>query len=140
VDRRKYLKTFAVGSVGAAALIQSCTDKQNKGTKKNTTISPGPDRQPEEIERYNNLISEKFFSEHEMATIAVLADIIIPRDDKSGSATDAGVPDFIEFIVKDKSHYQTPVRGGLRWLDVQCMKRYNSTFVNCSTQHQIDIK
>jgi gluconate 2-dehydrogenase gamma chain len=36
-----------------------------------------------------------------MATITVLANIIIPKDAKSGSASDAKVPEFIEFIVKD---------------------------------------
>ena len=52
-----------------------------------------------------------------MATITVLGDIIIPKDDVSGSASDAKVPEFIEFIVKDKPEQQVPMRGGLRWLD-----------------------
>ena len=62
-----------------------------------------------------------------MKTITVFADIIIPKDDKSGSAIDAGVPAFIEFIVKDMPHYQTPLRGGIKWLDIQCMRRFNAT-------------
>jgi hypothetical protein len=74
-----------------------------------------------------------------MSTIKVLVDIIIPKDDVSGSATDAGVHDFIEFIVKDKPSYQTPVRGGIRWLDIQCLKSYNNAFVNCSAQQQIEM-
>ena len=49
-----------------------------------------------------------------MATITVLGDIIIPKDDVSGSASDAKVPDFIEFIVKEKPEYQVPMRGGLQ--------------------------
>ena len=48
-----------------------------------------------------------------MATITFLADIIIPKDEVSGSASDAKVPDFIEFIVKDKPEHQMPMRGGL---------------------------
>ena len=59
---------------------------------------------------------------HELATIALLCDIIIPRDSVSGSATDAKVPDFIEFIVKDKPEFQTPMRGGLRWLDLHSLE------------------
>ncbi|MBA4056922.1 MAG: transcriptional initiation protein Tat, partial [Marivirga sp.] len=71
--------------------------------------------------------------------IAILADIIIPKDDTSGSATEAGVPDFIEFIVKDMPHYQTPLRGGLKWLDIQCMKRYGIDFASCTSSQQIEM-
>jgi hypothetical protein len=74
-----------------------------------------------------------------MATIAVLSDIIIPKDDVSGSATDAKVPDFIEFIVKDMPQHQVPMRGGLRWLDVQCMKRYEKAFKDCSDSQKIEM-
>jgi hypothetical protein len=69
----------------------------------------------------------------------VLTDIIIPKDDVSGSATDAGVPDFIEFIAKDKPTYQTPLRGGLRWLDLQAMRRFDADFASCTPEQQIQI-
>ena len=57
----------------------------------------------------------------------------------SGSATEAGVPDFIEFISKDMPRYQTPLRGGLKWLDLQCMRRFNADFASCTVQQQIEI-
>jgi gluconate 2-dehydrogenase gamma chain len=82
---------------------------------------------PEEVERENKIKAEKYFDEHEMATITVLADIIIPKDDKSGSASDAKVPEFIEFIVKDIPSHKLPMRGGLKWLDMQCLNRYGNT-------------
>jgi hypothetical protein len=63
-----------------------------------------------------------------MATITLLGDIIIPKDDRSGSASDAKVPEFIEFIVKDMPYHQVPIRGGLKWLDLQCLNRYNNAF------------
>lgn len=138
MDRRKYLKTLAVGSLGAATLLQSCdTDKKPEAKKETTDKGLGPDRQPEEIKRDEKIIHEKFFDEHEMATIAVLSDIIIPKDDISGSATDAGVPDFIEFMVKDRTNYQIPLRGGIKWIDVYCMRHYNNAFIRCSTQQQL---
>lgn len=138
MDRRKYLKTLAVGSVGAGLLIQSC----EPGEQQQTASAPPAstiDRTPEELARDQRLQSETFFTPEEMATIAVLSDIIIPKDDKSGSATDAGVPDFIEFIVKDKPELQTPMRGGLRWLDLQCMKRYDNPFAKCNGDQQIEM-
>ena len=54
-------------------------------------------------------------------------------------ATDAKVPDFIEFIVKDKPEHQIPMRGGLRWLDMQCLKKYNTDFKTSSSTQQIEI-
>jgi hypothetical protein len=100
---------------------------------------PAFDRQPEERARYEKLMAEKFFTDHEMKTIRVLADIIIPKDEVSGSATDAGVPDFIEFIVKDMPRHQLPMRGGLAWLDAQCRQRFGSDFAMCSSPQQIEL-
>jgi hypothetical protein len=57
----------------------------------------------------------------------------------SGSASDAKVADFIEFIVKDQPQFQTPMRGGLRWLDLQCLNRYEKTFRECSEQQRIEM-
>lgn len=137
MDRRKYLKSLVVGTAGASVLLQSCDPKTQpeQEVAKGFTI----DRTKEEEAHEKKLLAEKFFDEHEMKTIAVLADIIIPRDDVSGSATDAGVPDFIEFIVKDMPRHQLPMRGGLKWLDVQCLKRYNADFASCTAQQQIEI-
>lgn len=74
----------------------------------------------------------KFFNAHEWATIAMLANIIIPKDDRSGSATDAGVPEFMDFMMVDQPGRQTAMRGGLAWLDRECVSRYDKTFVTCT--------
>jgi len=137
MDRRKYLKTLAVGSLGATALIgQSCEPVKEKGPEVPTFSI---DRTPAELEREQKLLSETFFDEHEMKTISILSDIIIPKDVTSGSATDAAVPAFIEFIVKDMPRHQTPMRGGLKWLDIQSMKRFNADFASCSSTQQIEM-
>jgi gluconate 2-dehydrogenase gamma chain len=140
MDRRKYLKTLAAGSVGAAAILQGC-DPVAKPAPKEAEAAPGftIDRTAAEKIREKKLLSEKFFDDHEMKTIGVLADIIIPKDEVSGSATDAGVPAFIEFIAKDQPHYQTPLRGGIKWLDLQSMKRFDADFASCTAQQQIEI-
>jgi hypothetical protein len=74
----------------------------------------------------------KFFTAHEWETVRLLVDLIIPRDDRSGSATEAGVPEFMDFIVIDQPTRQTAMRGGLAWLDVECQRRFDKTFVQCS--------
>lgn len=138
MDRRKYLKTLAVSSVGAVGLLQSC-DNVPKPDVKEAPPTFTFDRTPAELEREKKLQSEKFFDDHEMKTIGILSDIIIPKDEVSGSATDAGVPAFIEFIVKDQPRYQTPIRGGIKWLDIQSLKRFNADFASVTAQQQIEI-
>lgn len=71
----------------------------------------------------------KFFNAHEWETVNVLVDLIIPRDERSGSATDAGVPEFMDFMLVEGSGSQTPIRGGLAWLDAECGRRWGKTFV-----------
>lgn len=143
MNRRESLRTIGLGTLATGLLLDaSCktdTKKQGEVTTPQETAAADPARTPYELEREKKLNAEKFFNEHEMKTITVLVDIIIPKDDKSGSASDAKVPDFIEFIVKDMPEHQTPLRGGLRWLDLQSLNRYNNTFRESSAQQQIDL-
>lgn len=74
----------------------------------------------------------KFFTAHEYATVRVLVDIIIPKDDRSGSATDAGVPEFMDFMMNDQPERQTAMRGGLGWIDLECQKRFDKRFLGCT--------
>lgn len=142
MDRRKSLKIMAWSTVGAGVLLEAC-----KNADKKTTINAAANgdefaslnRMPEEEEAYKKIISTRFFTEEEMETIAILSDIIIPRDAVSGSATDAKVPDFIEFIVKEKTEFQTPLRGGLRWLNLQSVKLFEKPFTEITPQQQLTI-
>lgn len=142
MDRRKSLKLMAWGTVGTGVLLEACKHADKKATlEKAANGDPYAtlNRMPEEAEAYKKINGDKFFTEEEMATIAVLSDIIIPRDSISGSATDAKVPEFIEFIVKEKPEFQTPMRGGLRWLNLQSLNMYEKTFKECSTQQQLSL-
>lgn len=139
MDRRKYLKTIGVTAVAAGALVDACKTEKKEApatTQGTNTIDRMPEEQAQEDVLKN---APKFFTPEELATITLLADIIIPKDEVSGSASDAKVADFIEFIVKDEPAYQTPMRGGLRWLDIQCLERYQKAFKDCSSQQQIEI-
>lgn len=74
-----------------------------------------------------------FFTPHEYETVQVLVDLIIPKDERSGSATDAGTHDFIDFVMSDGSDGQrTAMRGGLAWLDIQCRKAAGKNFLDCA--------
>ncbi|MBK7936099.1 MAG: gluconate 2-dehydrogenase subunit 3 family protein [Lewinellaceae bacterium] len=92
-----------------------------------------------EKQRDAKLFKEQFFNKHELKTIGVLADIIIPKDQYSGSATDAGVVDFIEFMAKDKPELQTPLRGGIGWIDAQSNSRFEKKFIDLTPAQRIEI-
>ena len=141
MDRRKSIKTIAVGALATGILLESCKDeKKPEVTAKDAAGSKITiDRHPDETARYNELVSKTFFTADEMAMITILGDIIIPRDEVSGSASEAGVPDFIEFIVKDMPQHQVPMRGGLRWLDVQCLKRFDKGFKDCNETQRMEM-
>jgi hypothetical protein len=141
MKRRESLKAIGLTALSTGLLLEGCGP--GPATKPVPAAAPpaAPEagRQPHEIARDKELHAATFFTPHEMATITVLADIIIPRDAKSGSASDAKVPDFIEFIAKDMPVHQLPLRGGLRWLDVQCATRYGQPFVACTAAQQLEL-
>ncbi len=140
MNRRDSLKAIGLSTISTGLLLEACkTDNKNKANLPLEATEPEPGRQPFEVERDKKLKAEKFFTEAEMATITVLGDIIIPKDDVSGSASDAGVPEFIEFIVKDMPKHQVPMRGGLRWLDLQCLNHYGKDFTACSQEQRIEM-
>lgn len=70
----------------------------------------------------------KFLTAKEWETVRILSDLIIPRDDHSGSATDAGVPEFLDFVLTEWPEHQTPIRGGLAWLDRESTRRAGKPF------------
>jgi len=77
----------------------------------------------------------KFFNANEWKTVRMLADYIIPADDRSGSATDAKVPEYIDFLMADKDASDSSkiaMRGGLGWLNFESLERFGKTFVNAT--------
>lgn len=143
MKRRTALKNIGLSSLGLAGLSPQIKAAESlvfdpAGEKKDPKFEQFG-RTEYEKNRDAKLFAETFFNKHEMKTIGVLADIIIPKDEHSGSATDAGVPDFIEFMAKDKPELQTPLRGGLMWLDNQGKKRFGQNFIDCTAARQIEI-
>jgi gluconate 2-dehydrogenase gamma chain len=139
MDRRKSIKALMIGTVGAGVFVEACKSSDKKAIAASADASLD-DRMQEEKDYLAKIAKEdKFFTAHEMATITLLGDIIIPKDAVSGSASDAKVPDFMEFIVKDMPEHQTPLRGGLRWLDLHCYKQYQKAFMDCDAKQQIAV-
>lgn len=146
MKRRESLKFIAASALASGALAVGCKTSDDKADVK--PVDPlkeqktkfGVHRYPDE-ERNEKEVANlpDFFTMQEKATLVVLADIIIPKDDVSGSASDAKVADFIEFTVKDQPSLQTPMRGGLRWLDMQCLTKFGKAFKDCNESQQIEV-
>jgi gluconate 2-dehydrogenase gamma chain len=86
----------------------------------------------------------RFFTADEWKTVRILVDLIIPKDERSGSATDAGVPEFMDYLMLDpedndrsRENRQTAMRGGLAWINTLCVKRFGKTFADCTEQDHI---
>ena len=71
------------------------------------------------------------FSAHEYKTVQVLSDIIVPADQRSGSATQAGVPEFLDGWLGSQGGLDT-IRGGITWLDLQSSRAFGHDFVDAS--------
>jgi outer membrane murein-binding lipoprotein Lpp len=140
MDRRKSLKLILTGAVAAPAVLTGCKTDDKVKTKAASEPTFALDRNADELKHEKELLAqENIFTDHEMATITILADIIIPKDAVSGSASDAKVPEFIAFIVKDMPAHQVPMKGGLRWLDMQCLKKYEKAFTDCSQSQKMEM-
>lgn len=139
MDRRESLKALVIGSLSSGVILSACESKPGEAAKVGAGVFKTYGRTPDELERDETLAKDTFFTAAEMKAITVLADIIIPKDGRSGSASEAKVPEFIEFIVKDMPRYQVPLRGGLRWLDVHCLKTYNKSFTELTPQEQLAV-
>jgi len=139
MDRRKSIKALIIGTASTAVLIESCNTKESKPAAAEVKKLDEDDRMPEEKAVNKKLRDEIFFTAAEMATITILADIIMPKDEISGSASDAKVADFIEFIVKDMPEHQIPMRGGLRWLEMQSLNRFDKSFAAISEKQRLEI-
>jgi gluconate 2-dehydrogenase gamma chain len=88
----------------------------------------------------------RFFTAHEWPMVRLLADMILPRDERSGSATDAGVPEFIDYLMNDpmdddrsRESHQTAMRGGLAWIDAECARRFGHGFLECTDAERITL-
>jgi hypothetical protein len=123
MDRRTMLRALA-SAPAAAALTWTDADAQHAHEGAAAAIRAA--------QRTATAYQPKFFTAHEWATVRVLVDLIIPKDGRSGSATDAGVPEFMDFICLDQANRQHAMRSGLAWIDRECHRRFDKSFVGAT--------
>lgn len=123
IKRRDVLKVM--GSVPAAALLPAATLARSRTVAAPAAAATAP---------------RKVLTEHEWQTLRVLSDWIIPADSRSGSATAAGVPAFVDDWLDFKGgNLLAEIRGGLTWLDLECHRLFQHDFADCPAAQQKEI-
>lgn len=118
MKRRAALKIVAVAPFAAGALVWTEPEVMQAQALTARALGDG------------NFVP-MFFTEAEWKLVRVLSDLIIPRDERSGSATAVGVPEFMDFMMIDQPHNQERMRKGLAWIDAESQRRFGSVFVGC---------
>jgi len=130
ISRRDVLKNLAIGAAGgsvlqvipveAAALAHQMVHKEKAAT-------PGGNYTP------------KYFSAREYATLLILCDTILPKDEKSGGALEAGALEFIDLLTSENKDFQLEFGGGLMWLDNVCLDRFEKTFLDATADQRKEV-
>lgn len=81
----------------------------------------------------------KQFTPDEWRLLRMLVDYLIPRDARSGSATDAGVPEFMDFMLGEYASMRTWMRNGLGWMNAETRKRFQKSFVSATDAQRREI-
>lgn len=125
ISRRSMLELLVLGTLATA-----CKGAERTATAVGTRA--GADTARAAAGTYQPTV----FTPHEWETVNVLVDIIIPRDERSGSATDAAVPEFMDRMLVLYPEDSLPIRGGLAWLDHECADRFGRPFTQCTTNER----
>ena len=129
ISRRRALTVLALAPAAAVLEAQQPATQQPVRTPHTTPNQPAnPPAQPPK-----NAAQRKFFTAKEYRTATVLADDIIPRDARSGSASDAKVVDYIDFhmsVPETNDDTRTQMRGGLAWIDNESRKRFGVAYAS----------
>ncbi|MGD0129087.1 MAG: gluconate 2-dehydrogenase subunit 3 family protein [Terriglobia bacterium] len=124
-QRRALLKALTAIPASALVPVSSAGVAERKHW---LSAAPAPSAAPTEAANKRKILDER-----EWKTICLLSDLIIPADDRTGGATQAGVPEFIDaWLDLRRGDLLAEIQGGLTWLDVECNRLFNHDFVDCS--------
>jgi len=130
ISRRDILRTLAVGAAAGSVLqvipAEAAAYIHQMVQKEKSSSSAG---------KY----APKYFSASQYALLVALCDIILPKDDKSGGAVEAGAPEFIDLLTSENEKYQLRLGGGLSWLDNSCVDRYRKVFLECAPEQKKEV-
>jgi gluconate 2-dehydrogenase gamma chain len=130
ISRRDILRNLALGAAGGSVLQMipaKAAELAHDMIQKEKASSPAGTYTP------------KFLPPRQYQTLVLLCGTIIPKDEVSGGAVEAGAPEFIDLLTSENEEYQAVFGGGLMWLDNFCADRYERTFLECSPSQQKEV-
>jgi gluconate 2-dehydrogenase gamma chain len=130
ISRRAALQLFGTAPVAAAMVWTPAEAREASAQAQQARTAAA---------KQSRAYRPKFFTAHEYATVALLVDLIIPKDERSGSATEAGVPEFMDFMMVDQPRRQVSMRGGLALIDRMCEERFGKRFAACTDEQRRQI-
>jgi len=130
VSRRDILRSLVVGAAGGSVLqmipAQAAEYAHGLIQKEKAASAAG---------KY----VPKYFPAHQYETLTSLCDTIIPKDERSGGAVEAGAPEFIDLLTSENEEFQMRLGGGLMWLDNFCVDRYGKMYLECVPEQRKEV-
>jgi gluconate 2-dehydrogenase gamma chain len=126
ISRRDILKTLAITAAGGSVLQvipAQAAEFAHQAVRKEKAAASG---------KY----APKYFTPHQYETVSSLCETILPKDEKSGGALEAGAPEFIDLLASENDAYQLKLGGGLQWLDGFCADRYSANYLDCASEQR----
>lgn len=129
ISRRDILRTLAAGAAGSVLQVipAEAAEYIHQMVHKEKTASPTGSYTP------------KYFSAPQYAALVALCEMIIPKDEKSGGAVEAGAPEFIDLLTSENEKYQLKLGGGIFWLDNYCTDHYGKVFLDCPPEQKKEV-
>lgn len=130
ISRRDVLKTLALSAAGGSVLQViplEAAELAHQMVHKEKAAAPAGKYVP------------KFFTTKQYEALTWLCDTIIPRDEKSGGAVEAGAPEFIDLLTSENDEFQLALGGGLMWLDTYCIDHYEKVFMECTPEQRKEV-
>jgi gluconate 2-dehydrogenase gamma chain len=127
ISRRDILKTLALTAAGGSVLQvipAQAAEYAHQAVRKDKAAAPSGKYTP------------KYFTPHQYEMLTLLCESIIPKDEKSGGAVEAGAPEFIDLLTSENEEYQLRLGGGLYWLDGFCGDRYTGPYLSCTPEQR----
>lgn len=130
ISRRDVLKTLALGAAGGSVLQViplEAAELAHQMVHKEKAAAPAGKYAP------------KYFTARQYETLTSLCDTIIPKDEKSGGAVEAGAPEFIDLLTNENEEFQLALGGGLMWLDHYCTDHYEKSYLECAPEQRKEV-
>jgi gluconate 2-dehydrogenase gamma chain len=126
LSRRSLLKALGVTAAGSALRLVplDAAEKAHRMVNAEKAASPAGGYVP------------KFFSPRQYETLRALCQAIIPPDQESGGAIEAGAPEFIDLLTSENKELQLQLGGGMMWLDSTCLERCGQSYLDCAAGEQ----